>query len=225
MSDYYKIRLSRFAGDTGATNGARPLTQVELDNIGITGQEFTGDPEGRFANQTGAVIFDVSPTISESRGNEYVDSALPGPVGIIVYAKTQNRRFNIESRFVSRNLEEAVINYRYTNLLRGWMIPQPFGDGNAESRLVLGRPPILRLNGYKKQFFNIPVVITDLSINYPEDVDYIETPDAIVPIIQSVTVNLTESHNVTVATANGSNRGLFGEFNLKDFKEGNLPGY
>ena len=95
-----------------------------------------------------------------------------------------------------------------------------------------GRPPIIRLNGYKKQFFNIPVVLSEMSVNYPEDVDYIETEKAMVPIIQNVDITLIESHRrlprserknlgnqaeVSEDTAN--------EFVLEQYKAGTLPGY
>jgi hypothetical protein len=231
FANYYKIQLRQFSSDSGFTNNARVLSARENDarrreliDLARTGTNLDAvyrlNNELRFQNSVSEVIFDVSPTISESREAEYVDEALPGPIGIIVYARTSNRKFSVSSRFVSRNRQEAEINYLYTNLLRGWMIPQT----NEDSVL---RPPILRLNGYKNQFFNIPVVITSLSINYPEDVDYIETENAMVPIVQSVEVNLTESHAIgaTATDRDGVNDTLEGEFDLEKFKQGILPGY
>jgi hypothetical protein len=223
VSDFYQIQLRRFKTDIGASYGARPLTAKEKESktaeerLKITGETFTE------ANDF--VVFDVSPTVSESRSVDYVDQALPGPVGIVVYKMTGNRRFSISSRFVSRTGVEAKLNYDNTNLLRSWQIPHS-ADGKT------GRPPILRLNGYKKQFYNIPVVLADMTINYPEDVDYIEVADeAMVPIIQTVELTLIESHKSTatridVESAEGVSEISFrSEFDLAAFKSGNLPGY
>ena len=226
MSDFYKIQLLRFANDRGFTGRARPLTRRERDLSGdeLNAAQETADADGRFRDVDERVIFEASPVVSESRGAEYVDRALPGPTGIIVYTATQNRRFSINGRFISRTVEEAMTNYGYVNCLRSWMVPQST-DGKT------GRPPIIRLNGYKQQFFNIPVVLSDLSITFPEDVDYIDTGSAMVPIIQNIEMTLIESHR----RASNDNRALTGEanvsddtrseFNLADFKAGTLPGY
>lgn len=234
MSDFYKIQLRQYSNDTGYSGGKRPLNDSErvdndegVDTSDITGEVFVPSD---YALRT--VIFEVSPTVSESRAANYVDRAIPGPAGIIVYAKTENRRFTISARLVSRTLEEAKINYRNSNLLRSWLIPHSSRDDGKG-----GRPPIIRLNGYKQQFYNIPVVLTELSINFPEDVDYIEVPDvAMVPIIQTVEISLTESHRISaflsstvsdaVTTESSSVAASFrSEFNLSAFKEGRLPGY
>lgn len=234
MSNFYKIQLRRFAADEGFTGNSRVLSERNnrdlrnaLIDLSTTGTNLNAIQEIqnqlRFQRTVDVVEFDVSPTVSESREAEYVDEALPGPIGIVVYARTSNRKFSISSRFVSRNVEEAERNYRFVNVLRSWMVPRDDSSG-------ILRPPVLRLNGYKKQFFNIPVSLTSLSINYPEDVDYIETANAMVPIVQSVDVALTESHAIGAASANPDDRDatggrLTGEFDLEKFKQGILPGY
>ena len=111
------------------------------------------------------------------------------------------------------------------------MIPQSQGGTESKS----GRPPILRLNGYKKQFYNIPVVLSDMTIAYPDDVDYIECPkEAMVPIIQSVEITLIEAHKSSSArdkeytseAAQKVGEGEFkGEFDIKKYRTGDLPGY
>jgi len=84
-------------------------------------------------------------------------------------------------------------------------------------------------------------VLTEFSLAYPEDVDYIETPHAMVPIVQTVDLTLIESHRVGIAgrgaaaakvtddTITGASEadisGNGGEFNLGQFKAGQLPGY
>jgi hypothetical protein len=238
MTAIYEITLRRILRDAGGKpeNEYRELQGVQgPPRRGARPGEFLVGPD----YESGAfdeVIFDVSPSVSETRSAEYVDQALPGPVGITVYKLTGNRRFSINAKIVSRTEKEAAKNYGYVNVLRSWLIPQSADGSNAQ----VGRPPLLRLNGYLKQFYNIPVVLADLNINFPEDVDYIEvTEDAMVPIVQSIDLTLIESHknsltknlskNAAIASAQqqGSSETVTAqsEFNLKEFKEGQLLGY
>jgi len=232
VSDYYQVRLSQFAKDKGS--GASIAAGRVLAPNNFVGP-MTPDQRKNNENATerqkvvdgGVVIFDASPTLAESRTAEYVDQALPGPVGIVVYKMTGNRRFTISAKFISRTIDEAELNYGYVNLLRSWMIPQSQSGASGEGKT--GRPPILRLNGYKKQFNSIPTVLSEMSVNYPEDVDYIEVPDlAMVPIIQSVDVTLIESHKSTstrLSDDDAKSNTQKNEFNLKEFRKGILVGY
>lgn len=217
--NHYQVKLTHFNNDLGRTPARRELQgQRSPEDISAA------DSQGVVEEPTliDEVVFKISPTATEERSAEYVDEALPGPAGIVVYARTSNRRFSISGRFVSRNVDEALENFLYTRLLRAWLLPQNIKDKR------FGKPPILRLNGYKNQFLNIPVVLSSLSINFPEDVDYIETGRAMVPIIQSVELSLIESHgSLTRSASVGSDGSLkfSSEFNLEEFKEGKLRGY
>lgn len=235
MSEYYQIRLSQFAKDLGSVSsiGANRVLNTSKNGVGLTPEQKAENVEIAEAQTIveggsvgGAVIFDASPTVSESRTAEYVDQALPGPIGIVVYKMTGNRRFTISAKFISRTIDEGKVSYGYVNLLRSWMIPQAqAGAGGAKT----GRPPILRLQGYKKQFNSIPVVLAEMSVNYPEDVDYIEVPElAMVPIIQSVEITLIESHKSTstrISDDEAKSDTQKSEFNLAKFREGTLIGY
>jgi hypothetical protein len=87
---------------------------------------------------------------------------------------------------------------------------------------VLGEPPaVLLLSGYSndniqnkmQHINNVPVVITNLGIPYPTDVDYIPTIDNIpMPTIMSLDINLTETHAPIE----------YERFSLNDFKIGLL---
>ena len=210
-----EVKLSHISGDSGKAG-------VPTETLGIAGtrrvvQAFTD-----------TVIFRVSPTVTESRSASYDDKGLPGPAGIVVYRVTDNRKFSISARLISRNLDEAKINLGYSNALRSWMLPQSEG-GNASS------PPILRLDGYGKQFYNIPCVMSELSVTFPEDVDYINVGEHSVPIIQAFEISLIEAHR-------GGREGLAGlggvdsdanadivktssGFDLASFKNGQLQGF
>ena len=232
VSDYYQVRLSQFAKDLGSVTSIGANRVLAPNNYGFpqTQEQIAKNKditERQKVVEEGEVVFDASPTLSESRTAEYVDQALPGPIGIVVYKMTGNRRFTISAKFISRTSTEGALNYSYVNLLRSWMIPQSQAGAGGGGKT--GRPPILRLNGYKKQFNSIPVVLAEMSVNYPEDVDYIEVADlAMVPIIQSVDITLIESHKST-STRLSDDDAEFGtqkgEFNLVQFRKGQLIGY
>lgn len=223
VTDFYQITLSQFALDRGRSNKGRPLSPDVVGPFTPEQQRAAGD----FLDVIDRVVFDASPVLSESRTAEYVDQALPGPIGIVIYKMTGNRRFTISAKFISRTIDEGSRNYAHVNLLRSWMIPQAQSGISGEGKT--GRPPILRLNGYKKQFNSIPVVLSEMSVNYPDDVDYIEVPDlAMVPIIQSIDITLIESHKSTSTRLSddaAKSNNQKNEFNLREFKKGTLIGY
>jgi len=216
-------------GPTGITNAALD-EQIKIANA-------NNKNTFRDGNSVERVVFEASPTLGESRSVEYVDQGLPGPVGIVVYRVTQNRRFSLSVKIVSRTVAEAQENYKYVNLLRSWLVPQESNVGedvsedSGDKSAFRGRPPILRLSGYRNQFHNIPVVISELSITYPEDVDYIETDIATVPIIQSIEISLIEAHgrSTNALTSDDAKKAVSGrlsaDFDINLYKAGTLPGY
>lgn len=232
-SNYYQVRLRELTNDDGSNPKNRELLKVKsasaadplynYDGLPLSSQQTIANEsiptESTQRNLMNEVIFDVSPTVSESRSVNYADRAIQGPSGVVVYETTGNKRFSISARFVSRNYTEATLNFYATKLLRSWLIPQSLNGFG-------GRPPILRLNGYKNQFFNIPTVITSLNFSFPEDVDYIETDFAMVPIVQTVELELLEAHSSVVFNDfSGVSDPPVDEFNLGTFKAGILPGY
>jgi hypothetical protein len=209
------------------------------------------------------VIFEVTPTISESGSVEYTSvQPIHMPGGISVYKFTSSRSFEISAHFVSRNTADALQNMQYLQILRSWRNPF-FGNSttqfkasnsappsttdsqmkNATNRIqngnasnnrgvnLLGAPPeILYLYGYSSStndsrqsapgvnLNRIPVVLTNLSIQYPEDVDYIPvqiSPTANTepwPVKMDVTISLLETHSPTE----------YEQFSLEAFKAGKL---
>lgn len=76
------------------------------------------------ANTASRVVFEVTPTFSESGGVEYeaiTPVHLPG--GIQVYKRTNSRTFSIGATFISRNSQEATTNLHNLQRLRGWRMP------------------------------------------------------------------------------------------------------
>lgn len=94
---------------------------------------------GTSATSASQVIFEVTPTFSESGDVGYdVIQPVHMPGGIQVYKQTSARRFSIGATFISRTSAEATQNLRYLQVLRGWRMPY-FGSSsttNPEQKLA-----------------------------------------------------------------------------------------
>lgn len=217
------------------------------------------------------VVFDVTPTFSESRSAEYTPvTPVHMPGSMQVYKSTSSRQFEIGARLVSRNVADAVRNMEYLQKLRAWLMPY-FGatdtlnnsnsvdrqragqdegpqtpqqnESNTRQRVISegvqlrGAPPDvlylyaystgankLRNMGPRVNINRVPVVMTNLSINYPDDVDYIPvfTPGSSptansepFPRRMDVTVSLVETHSPRE----------YERFDLLAYKLGNLSNF
>jgi hypothetical protein len=121
----------------------------------------------------------------------------------------------------SSTLSPKEKSYRelFSNSRANKKTPKAYG-GNE----MLGAPPeVLLLSAYSDsskaiaQHINrVPVVIQQLSIPYPSDVDYIPTTEGIpMPTVMTIDMTLMETHSPNEYEA----------FNLSAFKQGILPGY
>lgn len=192
------------------------------------------------------VVFDASPEISENGSVSYRNiDPIHSPGSILVYSSTSSRTFQISGiKLFSRTGAEATKNYNRVQILRSWRYPV-FGS-TPENDPVYGRqvigapPPVLELSAYAKPSGNsssgqmanglihrVPVVITNIGIDYPTDVDYIPTlavqdptlahiPSGIpVPAVWNISIQLMESHSPT----------QYQKFSLTDFRRGRLEGF
>jgi hypothetical protein len=165
------------------------------------------------------VYFNVTPTISEERGAMY-DDVTPAhhPGSMLKYNHTAARGWSIGSiKLISRNISEATENQRVLNVLRSWLMPY-YGYGTeAENRNMLGAPPdLLELNAYgSKNIGNISVVLTQLNIDWPNDVDYLHTSDGqAFPVIMNVSISLKEAWSPRE----------YSGFSLSAYKKGDMKG-
>lgn len=188
------------------------------------------------------VVFDATPEFSESRTVNYKSiDPVHAPGGIYMYANTQARTFSIQGKLISRSVFEATRNLAYMQYLRTWAMPVfgSIGANPAPGEGILGAPPaLLLLTAYSKgnpgqqavkstvpasdqtpvpaignNIYQVPVIITQLDIPYPSDVDYIPTINSIpVPTIVTVSISLVEAHSPNA----------YQKFTLQDFKTGNL---
>jgi hypothetical protein len=170
-------------------------------------------------NPGDVVIFNVSPTIDESRSATYENMApVHHPGTIQIYKSTQARSFNVSVKLISRTSAEASQNIEYINLIRSWVMPY-YGQGTANSSMKdrLGAPPdILNFSVYgDRNISGVPVVLTSYHWVYPDNVDYIPTEDGVpFPTIIDVTLALIESYSPKEYTG----------FDITKYKSGDMVG-
>lgn len=232
--------IGQVASATGITSKAGVTNTANtdpLDNFTIK-LISTTDLRNNNPSQIERVIFDVSPSFNEDRAVEYSPvSPIHMPGSVQVYKRTNARTFSISAYLVSRTREEATKNMAKLQTLRGWTMPY-FGvasatgsygagtgsDANAPRELMGAPPDVLYLYAYSapksrnKGHVNInrvPVVLSQLGIIYPEDVDYIPTFNdnkEPMPTRMQVSLTLLETHSPFE----------YEQFSLQQFKAGKL---
>ena len=166
-------------------------------------------------DSTELVVFDVSPSIGETRQANYEEVSIAHhPGSILRFRSSSARSWSVEAKLVSRTPEEAANNLRQLNLIRGWTMPY-YGNSQKDK---LGAPPdVLKFSAYGAQVIEEhPVVLESYNTSWPNDVDYIQTTydsEAVpFPVLMTVSLTLKESWSPIE----------FSSFNLDDYKLGNL---
>jgi hypothetical protein len=191
----------------------------ESHKVRLIAPESSGAAEGG----TGVleVVFDVMPEVTEVRSAEYEPvspSQLPGEFQ--KYKGTKSTQWNITGRLTASTKEEAARNYRYIGALRGWTMPY-FGELQRRNfRNLLGAPPpVLTFSGWRGLVGPIPVVLTQINWNWPQEVDWLPTgitddvgQEIPFPAVMNVTINLVESLSPT----------QFNSFDLVAFRDGRM---
>lgn len=194
---------------------------IDDKKVYLTGiaEEEIGSTEGN-TSMTGTVPFDVQPVVSESGSALYTEvSDIRQAGSIMIYMGSPGREFSINAVFVSRSQKDAEINRKHVQLLRSWRLPEKVsGDFAVRS------PSRLRLTGFGKWLGSttsitkgIPVRMTSLNIDMPDDTDYIMTKGTnfFVPIIWKVNMTLKETRSVNELK----------EFDIINFRTGNFSGW
>lgn len=177
-------------------------------------------------NQDNIIEFLVMPEIVENRSISYEAVAPPQfPGAFQKYKGTESVQWQVNATFIARTTDEATLNLKYINMLRGWTMPF-YGDHIQFSDRFKNRlgapPPVLRFRGLRKSMIGeVPVVITSLSWNWPKDVDYLPatSPDGTqsnipFPAVLQVSIQLVESFSTD----------QFNQFDLEEYLKGNMVG-
>ena len=190
------------------------------------------------------VVFEASPEISENGTVSYKNiDPVHAPGSILVFSSSSARTFQVSNiKLFSRNGAEATANYNRVQILKSWRYPV-FGQASVDPLYgdpLLGAPPaVLELSAYNKMNGNaesgmasglinrVPVVITSIGIDYPNDIDYLPTiavddealkhiPSGIpVPAIWTISLTLMECHSPS----------QYQRFSISDFRRGILDGF
>lgn len=189
------------------------------------------------------IVFEVTPNLTESRSVDYKSTnLLHTPGAIFTYGFTNSRTFSLSDiKLISRTPQEAFNNMKNLQIIRSWTMPY-FGV-NSSTQAVLGReqlgapPEILYLYAYAKEvdphkgtnsakpltnIQHVPVVLTQLSIAYPNNITYIPAygeggvgTGEPFPTIMNIGIELSEIHSPRE----------YSTFSLYDFKKGKLDSF
>jgi len=178
----------------------------------------SGDAAAALTNNQ--VVFDVMPTISETRDANYKSfTPIQHPGEILKYDGSSSRQWGVTARLISRTTKEADLNLAYINLIRSWTMPF-YGTGtgtpNTQTTQYLGAPPpILTLTAYGRQMVGpVKCVLLQYQWTFPNEVDYIPTSGSVpFPVILDLSLNLKESYSPAE----------YSSFNLLQYRNGNLP--
>ena len=222
-----------FTGDnTGAAdklkNSLLPNTSVNDDVANIISQAAGSDvnSESFFVKLQSAifpddvVIFNVTPTITETRAATYEEVGIVHHPGqILRYKSSTPRGWTVQVKLVTRTPQEATANLIALNLIRSWVMPY-YGEGtNNAFADKLGAPPdILYFSAYgPKMIPPHPVVMESYNTSFPPDIDYLPTDGSLgeivpFPVLLTIDITLKEAYSPKE----------FSSFDIKAYKTGNL---
>ena len=210
-------------------------------------------------HHSGGLLFPFTPSIQETQTVNYESyDPVHSNQQFLAYNRTPAKEYTISGPFTSMNQDEARYSLAVIHFLRS-VTKMYFGvksDITANEKIIDAvklrgtPPPILLLNGYGTAIFhNVPVVITNYTVEFPQDVDYVEVDnrtigneakqftikqvdeitgeEVIVSGVNTVNGNVSAwvptQFNITVQiTVQNTPDRLRREFNLNDFRSGKL---
>lgn len=178
----------------------------------------------------GKFVFPFTPTINLSHQASYsAMDPIHNNYSFSSYENSKLDKINISGDFYCENSDDASYWIASVHFLRS-VTKMYFGENTENAGAP---PPVLKLNGYGDFVFNnVPVVVTNFSIEMPKDVDYIpskfvgngsattidgETTDYDLDGVGYVPVKSTISLTLTPVYSREAVR----NFNLQDFVKGN----
>jgi hypothetical protein len=161
------------------------------------------------------LIFPFTPTILfQHTANYSTVTPTHSNYPYYAYQNSQVNEITITASFVNENDEDGKYFIAALHFLRT-MTKMYYGEGDNA-----GNPPLLsRLNGYGLHVLNdIPVVITNFSMDLPQEVDYIEC------VVDGKSNYVPTDTVLTVTCAPNYSRRAVAGFNLKEYAEGKFVG-
>lgn len=181
------------------------------------------------------VVFNTQPNFQTHYDANYQQTNITHLIGHFnTYESSPSSSYSLSDiKLVSRNPFEARQNLNKLLILRSWT-KSYFGDTQSLSNEPddlkgwLGSPPeVLKFSAYSNQkygiFHNIPVVLSKVDVQYPNDLDYIVTENVEddrlsnvpFPTIMTIGITLLEQHSAIE----------FEHFNLHQYRHGIMEGF
>lgn len=209
-----QIRTARGSGDIATLNR---ITEEQRALAANGGESYD---RGNYS-----VVFELTPEITESGSAQYADVGdIRGPASVLWYQGSPSRTFSINAKFIARTSEEATVVARNINYIKSWRMPEDLSGG----AVGLTPPTLLYLEGYRQMLREIPVVLTDYSLELTSEHDGIisDNGNFVVPIYTTMSLSLKEAHSLEGGGLGGDGRtdGL-DSFNILDYRLGNLQGW
>jgi hypothetical protein len=168
--------------------------------------------------ENGGLIFPFTPSITINHVAAYNNiNPTHSNYTFLAYENSKVESINISADFVCETQQEAMY---WTAMMHYFRVVTKMNYGASE--YAGSPPPIVMLNGYGDYvFYNVPVVVTNFSIELPKDPDYISTgyqgsynQSGMAPTKSSITVTVQPLYS----------REQVRTFNLNDFVSGNYVG-
>lgn len=163
---------------------------------------------------TGGLMFPYTPTVIFGRAANYDDYHFThSNYRYYQFQASTPSEIQVNGEFTAMTDDEARYSLGAIRFLQSMTLSE-FGKNADSNRGV--PPPVLRFNYLGEQIFsNVPVVITQFTINFEPDVDYVPVRgfNTHVPIKMLVTANLVVQPNP---------KRVINEFSVKAFKSGEL---
>lgn len=157
----------------------RPKPAAEDYVYGSTAEEKTLMSILRFTN---GLVWNYTPTITETRQVNYeLDQPVHTNSGYNNYKNSPNPVLTVQGTFYAGTGTEALYLLACITFLRSVTL-MDFGRKAAEATdpnvaIVGTPPPVLLFSAYGRYMYNdIPVIVKNVSFNYPDDVSYVQVP-------------------------------------------------
>jgi hypothetical protein len=122
--------------------------------------------------QQGGLIWPYTPTITYQHPITYETvSVTHANQDFMVYAKTPAVKLQVSGEFSVQNQQEGAYAFAAMHFLRT-MAKMHFGESDPQAGTP---PPVLLFNAYGAFMFkDVPVIVNDFSMDFPNDVDYVQ---------------------------------------------------
>lgn len=170
---------------------------------------------------TNGLLWPYTPVITDSNSVNYTEfDMVHSNQPMVAYKNNALKEIQISGTFTAQNESEARYCLAVIHFLRT-VTKMYFGaSGNNSATQLRGTPPpVLLFNAYGTALYhNVPVLVRQFSVEFPNDVDYVEVPS---PVDGTSAWVPAEFLVITQLIVQNSPKRLR-QFNLDSFRKGDL---